>query len=325
MEDEKSQVKRRVDYLRLSITDRCNLRCTYCMPEKGVPPLKHEDIITYEELLFFTDVAVKNGIRKIRVTGGEPLVRKGATEFLKKLDSLSSKVRVTLTTNGVLLAEFATELKKSGVNRVNVSLDSLDPDTYRMITRVGDISRPLLGIKKAIEVGLKPVKINVVVLAGINDDPLPFVKLALEMPVHVRFIEYMPYFREKGSYYIPSSVVLERIQSFAKVEPINFEKGWGPAKYYRIRGAPGTIGLISPVSCHICDTCNRLRVTADGRLKTCLFDENGVDIKSMIRGGAKVETIRDVIRKELERKMKERNLKPEVGAYVHDHMSRIGG
>ena len=187
-----------IDYLRISITDRCNLRCVYCMPADGVKSLPHDEILSYEELELFTGAANQAGIKRVRVTGGEPLVRKGVEEFVRKLSRIDSELKVSLTTNGVLLDHYAADLKKAGLTRVNVSIDTLDPETYRHITRVGSVDDAMRGLHAAIDAGLEPVKINVVVLRGVNDDPLPFGRLSLQLPVHVRFIEYMPYFDDPG-------------------------------------------------------------------------------------------------------------------------------
>lgn len=293
--------ERKIDYLRLSITDRCNLRCIYCMPIKGVRHLTHDEILSYEELITFVKAAYSCGIRRVRVTGGEPLVRKGLVGFFEILTSVAPDLRVTLTTNGTLLSRYAYSIRKLGIERVNISLDSLDPEKYRRITRVGDLKDALYGIEKAIEVGFDPVKINVVVLSGINDDPFPFISLARRLPVHIRFIEYMPQFGE-GSYYVSSNETLRRIQKVEEIKKIDPPHGWGPAEYYKVSGARGTIGFISPISCHICSSCNRLRLTSDGKLKTCLFEKDGFDIRGEMRGGANFERLREIITSQLERK-----------------------
>jgi len=316
------------DYLRISITDRCNLRCVYCMPAEGVKSLAHDDILSYEELELFARAAVDAGIRRVRLTGGEPLVRKGSVDFVRMLGTIEPELKISLTTNGVLLERYAAELKEAGLSRVNISLDTLDPEVYRHITRIGDLGDALAGLDAAVDAGLDPVKINVVVLKGLNDDPAPFVELARERPVHVRFIEYMPYFDEPGKWYVPSDVIKARIAELGTIEEVESPEGWGPASYFKLNGSAGTIGLISPVSCHFCPSCNRLRITADGRMRTCLFDTTEYNVKRDIRAGADRERLREIIEAELGRKREEgADHKPGPGSRLRagDHMSRIGG
>jgi GTP 3',8-cyclase len=317
-----------IDYLRISITDRCNLRCVYCMPAEGVKSLAHEDILSYEELELFARAAVGAGIRRVRLTGGEPLARKGALDFVRMLGAIEDAPKLSLTTNGLLLGGYASELKDAGLSRVNISIDSLDAEAYGRITRTGALSDALGGLDAAIEAGLDPVKVNVVVLKGLNDDPRPFARLAMDRPVHVRFIEYMPYFDEAGKWYVPGAVIKERLAGLGKIEEVESPEGWGPASYFKLRGSAGSIGLISPVSCHFCPSCNRLRITADGRMRTCLFDTNGFDIKREIRAGADLDRLREIIEGELARKREEGdNHKPGLSSRIRagDHMSRIGG
>ncbi|MFH1150322.1 MAG: GTP 3',8-cyclase MoaA [Actinomycetota bacterium] len=317
-----------IDYLRISVTDRCNLRCIYCMPAEGVHGLDHDDIMTYEELDLFARAAVGAGITRIRLTGGEPMVRKGLTGFIEMLSRIEPAPRLSLTTNGVLLAGRAAELKRAGLDRVNVSIDSLDPEVYRHMTRIGDLDGAMAGVRDAVEQGLDPVKLNVVVLKGVNDDPTAFGELTRELPVHVRFIEFMPYFDRKDRSYVPGHVIRERLGGLGPLEEAESPEGWGPAEYFRLRGAAGTLGTISSVSCHFCPSCNRLRVTADGHMRTCLFDSDGVDVKAAIRAGADPDRLREIIDGELERKRAEGDSrKPGPGSShrATDHMSRIGG
>lgn len=323
--EEEQQV---IDYLRISITDRCNLRCVYCMPAEGVKSLSHDDILSYEEIGAFAEAAIAAGIRRVRITGGEPLVRKGAPGLVRMLSDLEPGLSISLTTNGVLLARHAAELKEAGLSRVNISMDTLDPERYSEITRIGRLDDALAGLDAALEAGLEPVKVNVVVLKGLNDDPTPFVELARDRPVHVRFIEYMPYFDEPGKWYVPSDVIKERIARLGRIEEVASPEGWGPASYFKLNGSAGTLGLISPVSCHFCPSCNRLRLTADGKMRTCLFDASEFDVRSEIRAGASTERLREIIEAELDRKREEGdNHKPKAGSHLRagDHMSRIGG
>ncbi len=325
---DREPAQQEIDYLRISITDRCNLRCIYCMPAEGVRNLRHEDILTYEELALFARAANRAGITRVRLTGGEPLARKGAVGFVRMLSGIDPSLRVSLTTNGTLLARHVEELKDAGLSRVNISLDTLDPDTFRRITRVGDLNDALAGLHAAIDAGLEPVKVNVVVLKGINDDPVPFAELTRELPVHVRFIEFMPYFGEHGRWFVPADVTRRRLEALGGLQEVDSPEGWGPADYRRLPGAAGTIGFISPVTCHFCPSCNRLRITADGHMRTCLFDRNGYDVKSELRSGAGVDRLREIIESELERKRAEGDHnKPGPGERLRagDHMSRIGG
>lgn len=275
---------RRVDYLRLSITDRCNFRCTYCMPAEGVPVRPHEDILSYEEFVAFTRVAVDTGISKVRITGGEPLVRKGCADLVGELAAIPGIDDISLTTNGVLLPRFAADLRAAGLRRVNVSIDSLDPARYRQITRRGDLAAALAGIDAAFAVGFTPVKVNALLLRGVEDELDGFIDLTRNRPLHVRFIEYMPLDRrlEPHEQFVPSGEVLERLRANHLLEPVAGPYGHGPAQYWRVPGGEGTIGFIAGVSDHFCAACNRLRLTADGRLKSCLFGGDEVNIRPLI-------------------------------------------
>ncbi|HWI40876.1 MAG TPA: GTP 3',8-cyclase MoaA [Verrucomicrobiae bacterium] len=273
---------RRIDYLRLSVTDRCNLRCSYCMPEKGVRSLRHGEILSYESLLRIAREGVALGIRKVRVTGGEPLVRKGILPFLGKVAAIPALRELVLTTNGLLLEEAAAELKRAGVQRLNISLDSLRPEVFAGITRGGDLRRVLRGIRAAEDAGFPPVKINMVVMKGINDEEVvEFAALTLEKPWSVRFIEYMPAMRQEGweRLSFPGTEILQRIGRRHELLPAISPQMSGPSRNFRIAGAAGTIGIITPMSRHFCDTCNRIRVTASGNARSCLFSGGGVDLK----------------------------------------------
>ena len=274
----------RVDYLRLSITDRCNLRCTYCMPAEGVPERGHDDILSYEELAAFTRVAVAAGISKVRITGGEPLVRKGCAGLIAQLAAIPGVDDISLTTNGVLLPRFADELRAAGLRRVNISIDSLDPARYRRITRGGELAEALAGVEAAFAAGFTPVKINALLLRGVEGELDDFVDLAGARPLHVRFIEYMPLDRQLGSHeqFVPAAEVLARLRATSVLEPVAGPYGNGPARYWRVAGGEGTIGFIAGVSDHFCAGCNRLRLTADGRLRSCLFAGDEVSIRPLI-------------------------------------------
>jgi len=277
---------RKINYLRLSVTDRCNLRCRYCMPADGVPLLPHGEILTYEELFLIARTAVSLGIEKIRVTGGEPLVRKGILDFLSRLAGIPGLRQLVLTTNGLLLEEMAEPLKNTGVQRLNISIDSLVPENFRRITRGGDVSRVLAGIAAAERAGF-PIRLNMVVMRGVNDhEVVDFAALTLGKPYTVRFIEFMPSGGEEGewrSHGIPGREILEQIAEQFPFDEIGRGELAGPAKDFRIRGAVGTIGVITPISGHFCGECNRIRVTASGMARGCLFSREEMDLKPLLR------------------------------------------
>lgn len=284
---------RKINYLRLSVTDRCNMRCRYCMPAEGVDKLASSEVLSYEDLFRIARVAVDQGVEKIRVTGGEPLVRKGIVEFLTRLNTLPGLRELVLTTNGQLLPQMADHLRAAGVERVNVSLDSLDPDTFVAITRRGDLRQVVSGLMAAERAGLG-VKINMVVMRGINDHEIAdFAELTLNRPVSVRFIEYMPSLKEGDwkSRVVPGQEIIGRLQKRFALNPVTSSYLGGPARGYRINGAIGELGIITAVSGHFCDGCNRLRVTASGTARSCLFSDAGADLKPLLScGGDKALT-----------------------------------
>lgn len=316
---------RKIDYLRVSVIDRCDLRCVYCMPENGVRLLPRGEILSYEEIEAFVRAGAELGISKVRLTGGEPLIRRDLLPFIRRLVAISGLEDVSMTTNGVLLKDFAADLVKAGLKRINIGVDSLDPETFRKITRGGDVSKVMAGIKAALEAGMSPVKINVVVLKGINDDLTPFVDLTREMPVYVRFIEYMPVTNQLGNdYYVPASVIRERLKKFSPMEEVLPPLGFGPAKrYYKVEDALGSISLISAMSEHFCPQCNRLRLTADGKLRLCLFSDDELSVKPALRPTLSLDKIKKVIRKGVGEKPKEYKLagRDDNGRM----MSQIGG
>lgn len=317
--------KRRIDYLRISVTDRCNLRCIYCMPEEGIKLIRHEEILTYEELELISRAAVKAGLSKIRLTGGEPLIRKDLPNLISHIALLPGLKDLALTTNGVLLSEMAEPLYRAGLRRVNISLDAIDPNRYSKITRGGDVARVLEGIDAAIEIGFEPVKINVVAVQGITENELEnFLKLSFEKPVHVRFIEKMNLSSPNGSEDFLSCGELEK-KFFTLVPLENTEGpiGYGPARYLKPRGAKGTIGFICPYSHHYCDTCNRLRLTADGKLRTCLFAGEEANLKAIVRNGASENQIIEFFKSTLRKKPA--NLEEALKAKGVRIMRKIGG
>ena len=274
----------RVDYLRLSITDRCNLRCRYCMPPEGVPARSHDEILSFEELAAFARVAAGCGISKVRVTGGEPLARRGCADLIAMLARTSGIDDISLTTNGTLLARFAGDLREAGLHRVNISLDSLDEARFAEVTRGGRLGDALAGLDAAFAAGFAPVKVNTLLLEGVEDELPAFVDLTREREVHVRFIEFMPLDRRLGGSgrLVPAPQVLQRLRELYDLVPHEGPFGHGPAQYWQVPGAPGTIGFIAGVSDHFCESCNRLRLTADGRLRTCLFSGDEVAIRALI-------------------------------------------
>ena len=287
-----------VDYLRLSITDRCNLRCVYCMPPEGVPPRKHEEILSLEELAAFARVAAACGISKVRITGGEPLVRRGCVELVGMLARTSGIRDMSLTTNGILLPEYASALRHEGLNRVNISLDSLDPDRFARLTRGGRLDAALAGLDSAFEVGFGPVKVNALLLEGIVDELDAFVDLTREREVHVRFIEFMPLDLRLASAsdgdhgrLVPAPAVLQRLKATHELVPDPGPYGHGPAQYWRVPGALGSIGFVAGVSDHFCEACNRLRLTADGRLRTCLFSGDEVNVRPFVDRPAELRKV----------------------------------
>ncbi len=280
---------REINYLRVSITDRCNLRCIYCRPKEGVALHGHEDILRYEEMIRVISLAVKMGLIKVRLTGGEPLVRRGFVDFVADLNKIEGLKDISLTTNGILLEQFAQGIFDAGIRRINVSLDSLNPDKYGQITRGGRLEDVLRGIARAEEIGFSPIKINTVAIKGFNDDEaLDFARLAQEQPFQVRFIELMPVGKttlDYGEDYMPGSQLIKIIRQRYALEPLKNKKNRsdGPAKIFKIKGGRGEIGFINPVSDHFCSTCNRMRLTSDGKLRACLLNEAEVDLKKALR------------------------------------------
>ncbi len=302
MEQTKPQLidpfNRTLNYMRVSITDRCNLQCIYCAPRHGIPKMDHKDILRYEEILRLIKIAVNLGIDKIRLTGGEPLVRKGVYEFIPKLTSLPGLKEVSLTTNGTFLKENLERIRNGGIKRINVSLDTLKRERYKEITRHDGFQEAWEGIELAKETGFVPVKINIVPIKGLNDDELvDFAKLSLEHPYHIRFIEHMPVGTvRKGiqTNYIPNSLIKTEISKLGKLVPISRSEYDGPAERFKFEGAPGEIGFISPLTHHFCETCNRLRLTAEGHLRVCLLSDKEEDLRGPMRSGASDEELEQI-------------------------------
>lgn len=327
---------RTIDYLRISLTDRCNFRCIYCMPEEGVRQMDHDEILRFDEIVDIVQIASEMGIKRLRLTGGEPLVRKGVADLIAELNKIEGIESIAMTTNGVLLPRMAQELKAAGLSRVNISLDTLDPEQFRQITRCGSLDQTLSGIEAALEHGFEPVKVNAVTVRSLNQDFLGFAKLTIDQPLHVRFIEYMPVGESSGADgsgwgkqdVIPSDELLETINAQAiaaglgELVPAAKHKpnGWGPARYYEFEGAQGTLGFISPLSRHFCSECNRLRLSADGKIRPCLFSDDEYDIREALNNRGK-EGARELLRQAIGGKPDAHHDK--VG--TERKMSQIGG
>jgi GTP 3',8-cyclase len=307
---------RSISYLRISVTDRCNYRCCYCMPPEGVSKQEHSEICSFEELCAMAEAAVKCGVTKLRVTGGEPLVRRGIVSFCKMLKNIPGVKELCLTTNGSLLPLLAFDLKAAGVDRLNISLDTLSPERFSQITRLGTLSDVLSGIKAAEVAGFENLKINCVLLGGINDDEISdFVELTKDKPYEVRFIERMPIglCASFGSF-VPASRVLEVCPA---LEPMSSE---GVAKRYKINGYKGSVGLITPLSNEFCPQCNRLRITADGKLKPCLHSDMEIPLR-----GLTGQALEDAICRGILAKPEHHHLKEEGFTQSHRAMNQIGG
>jgi cyclic pyranopterin phosphate synthase len=280
-----------VKTLRISVTDHCNFRCLYCMPEDGVEFLPKHELLTYEEIVQVAQAALRHGIRDFKLTGGEPLLRKDLPQLARMLRALPGCREISLSTNGLLLERFAAELKQAGVNRITVSLDTLDPERFRLITRTGDLARVLRGIATADAVGLGPVKLNVVVMRDHNlREVEDFAALTLQSPRTVRFIEFMPLGKSKAlieeDQFVPFSEIRARIETaHGPLLPADKDVGNGPARVFRLAGGVGRLGFIHAMSAPFCSTCNRLRLTPEGQLRSCLFDGGEVEVRSLVRPG----------------------------------------
>jgi cyclic pyranopterin phosphate synthase len=329
---------RAIDYLRISVTDRCNLSCVYCTPANGIHWLPKDDLLTFEEITTIANVAAELGITKVRLTGGEPLVRTDLTDLVARLATMPAIKDISMTTNGILLKHYAQGLKQAGLKRVNISLDTLDRAKFERITRHDRLQEVLSGIEAAKEIGLSPVKINVVAMRGVNDDEiLDFARLTINDGWHVRFIELMPFVADTCSVgsgeeskdrlqgqFIAVSEIQERLNSLGKLEPESHITGNGPAKYFRLPQAKGTIGFISPVSQHFCDRCNRLRLTADGKLRLCLFSDDEIDLLTLLRTGAPPNALRESIVEAVKIKPRQHQLS-QGGMPPKRFMSQVGG
>ena len=327
------QYKRDLNYLRVSITDRCNLRCIYCMPKEGLSLLGHDDIMRYEEIHRIIRVAVDRGIRKIRITGGEPLTRRGVIDFISSLKKIADLEDISLTTNGTLLENCSGSLYNAGVKRINISLDSLNPQKYASITRGGELNAVLRGIEAVHRTGFSPIKINIVAIKGFNDDEiLDFAKLSIVKPYQIRFIEMMTIGHtdlDQNGKYLSNEIIKAMIHQKYQLESIEGENRRmdGPARMYRIIGAAGEIGFISPVSHQFCQSCNRLRLTANGHLRSCLLADEETDLMSAMRNGCDDAHLAKLIREAIAQKPMQHGLacnKSHIKKCMTD-MSSIGG
>ncbi len=297
--------KRHLNYMRISITDRCNLRCIYCNPRLPTEKLRHKDVLRYEEILRIARIGVNMGITKIRVTGGEPLARKGCCDFLENLATIDGLEDISLTTNGVLLKQHIDRISAAGVKRLNISLDTLNPQKYLKITGHDVFKQVWEGIELALQKGFAPIKLNVVAISGINDDDLTqLAELSFKYPFHIRFIERMPIGKTAAPLANPLLVpdIIKKIQILGDLIPIERDTSDGPAMRYRFKNSMGEIGFISPVSKHFCKECNRLRLTADGHILTCLLSDICEDIKTPLRLGLLDNDLKTVFLKAVERK-----------------------
>lgn len=315
-----------VDYLRISVTDRCNLRCIYCNPLGDTGFIPPAEILSYEEIHRLATLFANHGIRKIRLTGGEPLVRKNIVHLVRKLSSIPQIEDIAMTTNGVLLKKTAKDLKKAGLNRINISIDSVERQSYKAITGLDLMDRAMSGIKKAIAVGLEPVKINAVTIKGINETQVTsLVKLTVDLPLTVRFIEYFP--TEKNttpqSQYVPNSHIRKTIEeNFGLLESIVSPKSAGPARYFKLAKSKGTVGFISGRSSMFCDSCNRLRLTSDGKIRPCLYSAHCYDMKKFLRNNATDAQINT----EIEKIINEKRNYTKMNSFTEEFtMRNIGG
>jgi len=326
--------QRKINYIRVSVTDRCNLRCIYCMPAKGFHQLARAQVLTYEEIIRLVQLAISCGLSKVRLTGGEPLVRRDIVKLVRSIARLKGLEDLSLTTNGILLDQMAYDLYEAGLRRINISLDSLKREKYKNITGRDGLDLVLRGVEQARKVGFSPVKINTVVMKGINDDEiLDLAKLSLDNPLHLRFIEFMPIgnnqlWREKK--YLSCIKIKKIIAAYKPLIPTAIEGPHhslnnGPAQMFEFKDAPGKIGFISPISNHFCPSCNRIRLTAAGKVRSCLFSNQEIDIRKALRSGKNDEELRQLLIKGIKTKPKEHTINQSPSLLFNRSMASIGG
>ncbi|HTU70619.1 MAG TPA: GTP 3',8-cyclase MoaA [Candidatus Baltobacteraceae bacterium] len=320
---------RPITYLRVSVTDKCNLRCVYCMPESGLPWLRRDELLSYEEIVEIVRAAAQAGVRTIRLTGGEPLVRRDLHRLIAGIDAIEGIEDIALSTNAVLLEEQLDALLAAGLRRVNISLDTLRPDRFERIARRPGLDSVLRGVDAAIAANLAPVKLNCVVMRGENDDEIAaFAALTRERAVYVRFIEVMPVHENlelQRDQYVSSDEILERVAAVERIEPVPGPPGNGPARYFAFPGAPGAVGVISPLSHDYCERCNRVRLSADGRLRLCLFGDQHVDLRTPLRAGASTADLADLLRASMAIKPERHHLRLGEASSRLRAFSEIGG
>jgi cyclic pyranopterin phosphate synthase len=320
---------RKIDYLRISVTDRCNLRCRYCMPAAGIDNKGHSRILSLEQIARLAKIGSETGISHVRLTGGEPLVRKNIVSLVEKITSLPGIKDVSMTTNGVLFPAMADQLKQAGLTRVNISLDTLNPSKYHYITRSGQLGDAISAVHKALELNMNPVKINVVVIKGFNDDEiLDFADLAYKQPVNIRFIEFMPI----GDLDFHTSDKCLSVSAVRKIIEQKYEldedaevKGYGPAKYVKPQGGQGCLGFISAMSDHFCGGCNRIRMTADGKLRGCLYNSSEIDLRLALYNDCSDEQLRSLFLKAILMKPEQHHMSEGWGQENQRKMYQIGG
>jgi len=321
---------RRIDYLRISVTDRCNLSCVYCKPRAEMKVLPHREILSYEEILRLVALAVPLGISRVRITGGEPLLRRGIVDFIAALNAVGGLEDISITTNGVLLDEMADGLFKAAKPRLNISLDSLNAQKFRKITGSDNYDRVWRGIKRAEELGFFPLKLNMVPVRGMNDDEVAdFARLTLDRRFHVRFIEYMP-IGDDDRWHRDACVPADEIRAIIEREvgplkPFTSQNSAGPSINYQLPDARGVIGFISPITRHFCESCRRLRLTADGRIRPCLLSDTEIDVKSALRQGCDDAELERLFQLALELKPDRHNVNDTGPGRFKRTMSRIGG
>jgi len=319
---------RHLNYLRISITDRCNLQCMYCMPPGFISRVPHNEILRYEEIIRIIKVGISLGISKVRITGGEPLVRKGVYDFLEQLAGMDGLRDIALTTNGVSLKDNIEKIKAAGIKRINISLDTLSRNKYKEITGRDRFDQVWEGIELAHKNGFDPIKLNMVALSGVNDDELAdFARLSFSYPFHIRFIEYMPIGKSRMKYgpllLVPE--IKRRISTIGKLIPVKNSINDGPAERYRFEGAKGEIGFIGALSHHFCNRCNRLRLTASGQLRPCLLSDHHEDLKSLLRKGCSDEELAEIFLAAVRHKPSDHNLSISNPTEILSQMSSIGG
>ena len=302
--------QRRIDYLRVSITDRCNLRCFYCAPLGGTDWISHDLILRYEEIIRIVKIATGMGVKKVRITGGEPLMRKGVVEFIRGVRQVDGITDLGLTTNGIFLEDFAGPLREAGLGRINISLDSLNPEKYERITGRRGVEKVLAGIDRAEEVGFDRIKVNAVLMGGVNEDEVvSFAEFAHSRGIEVRFIEYMPFLNGgemRDELFVQAEKVKEMIETRFPLIPEEGDDPGHVAKTYRLEGSAGRIGLITAVSRHFCERCNRIRLTADGKLKNCLYSNHEIDIRDPLRSGASDRELSEILARSVREKPRRR-------------------